>query len=381
MSAAAEASKETPKGVAAADGSGQTAEIGLERKADAEKALDPAPASAPTGESPRSQSTSAARLMNVRASEKSAESERAGSIVLAPSARPQWFTSPAPGEIPEGRISLDLDVEQGSPLVGMQASALVPAAGAKDLQLKGQSTSSLRIAEERETAPITAARASPRDLANEAVAEMAVPALPTPYPAVFSGEARRSKRSPALSAFAKDVQLISIVVPAMQPPKSAPGEGAGPSGDRKDWEPSGLSFQLPTAWLIQPSGEPLAASAAEPEINASQPSAEREARVAGKAEAERKSQFWRRLVQTQAAAKPEEAAGQSKLLKALRKFIGGSPETPAEQAYAALLQEGVRGPTRLRIGDRATLSLPFGYVFLDAEKARDLLDGDEGGAR
>ena len=80
----------------------------------------------------------------------------------------------------------------------------------------------------------------------------------------------------------------------------------------------------------------------------------------------------------QAGGKPEEAAGQSKLLRAFMLLVGGAPETPAERAYAALLQEGVRGPMRLRIGDRATLWLPFGYVFLDAEKARDLLDGEEG---
>ena len=378
LSVAAEASKEAPKSAAAADRSGQTAETGPERKADVEKALDSTPATAPTAESPRSQSASAEVLLNGGASAKAAESAGAGSIVLAPSARTQWISSPTPGETLAEGMSFELEVKRGAPLVGMQASASDPTAGAKDLQLTGPSASSLRVAGEREAAPLTAASASPRDPANEAVAEMAGPALSTPYPVVLSSEARRSKRSPALSALAKDVQLISTVVPAMQPPKPASGEGAGPSGDRKDWEPNGPSFQLSTAWLIQPSGEPWAAPATEPDIKASKPSAESEDRGAGKTEPERKSQFWRRLVQMQATGGAEEAAGQSKLLKALKQLVGGTPETPAERAYAALLQQGVRGPTRLRIGDLATLSLPFGYVFLDAEKARDLLDGEEG---
>jgi uncharacterized membrane-anchored protein len=349
------------KSRASSDRSPQSTEIGPENRAGGEKALDPAPATAPTGDAPRPYSASAEASPNSRPSENAAEPGAVRPIVLAPSARTDWISASAPDDPPLERMGIGFDGRQGSALVENRPLILEPTAGAKDLPPTGPSASSLRIGEEREEGS-PAAGPSPHDPVAEPGAAVASPLYPDPV-VPYDG-ARMSKRSP-LSAFAKDVLLISTVVPAMQPPMSASGEGAGPSGDRRAWGPSGASFQLPTAWLSQSSGERPAASVAEPEIEASKPSAEGEDRGPAKAEPERKSQFWQRLVQTQAAGGPEEAAGQSKLLKAFQQLVGGTPETPAERAYAALLQEGVRGPARLRIGDRATFSLPFGYVFLD----------------
>ncbi len=356
---------------AASDRSRQSAEHGPDTKAGVEKALaDPSPATAATGDTRRIDHASAEVSLD---GQNVVEPGGTGSIVLAPSARTHWIPASTPSEVVVERIGLGFDVKQDPALAEMRPSILDPTAGAKDLPLTAPSESSQRIAGEREASPVVGA--SPGD----SLAEPGATAASAPYAVAPHGEARGSKRSPALSAFANDVQLISTVVPAMQPPKSASGEGdAALSIVSKAWERSGASLQLPTAWLSQPSAEPAAASAAALGRKPGESSAEMEDRSAQKAEPERKSQFWRRLVQTQAADKPEEAAGQSKLLRAFRQLFGGTPETPAEQAYAALLQEGVRGPTQLRIGDRATLSLPYGYVFLDAEKARDLLDGDEG---
>ena len=49
------------------------------------------------------------------------------------------------------------------------------------------------------------------------------------------------------------------------------------------------------------------------------------------------------------------------------------PEAEAARAYASLLAQGVQGPAQIRLADRATLSLPAGRVFLEAEKARRLM--------
>ncbi|MFY9657961.1 MAG: DUF2167 domain-containing protein [Methylocystis sp.] len=364
-----------------------TRAAGPERKAGGEQALaDPGPATAPTGETPRIESASAEVLPSGHPFEKATEPAGNGSMVLVPSATTHWSYPPTPGQAPAERLSLDLDVKQGLALVEMQAPTPDATDGQKDLASTGTSSSSLLIAGELGAAPLAAilpTRASPRDSASQAVAEPGGVVASTPSPIALYGEARRSKRSPTLSAFAKDVQLISNVIPPMQPSKLPLGEGdAALSNVPKAWEPRGVSLQLPMVWLSQPSRERAAPSAAEPDIGASQPSVEGDHRSARTAEQERKSQLWRPLAQTRSAGKLErplpDSSGQSKFLRTIKQFVGGAPETPAEQAYAALLEEGVRGPTRLRIGDRATLWLPFGYVFLDAEKARELLLGEEG---
>ncbi len=48
------------------------------------------------------------------------------------------------------------------------------------------------------------------------------------------------------------------------------------------------------------------------------------------------------------------------------------------EAYAALLAQGVKGPAQVRVAERATLSLPAGQVFLEAEKARTLMGIQKG---
>ncbi|HXZ14556.1 MAG TPA: DUF2167 domain-containing protein, partial [Roseiarcus sp.] len=311
-------------------------------------------------------------------------------MVLAPMASRRWIGPIAFSFGPAGRLNLDLDVKQSFAFVETRASSFDGAAQPIDPPFMELSEPNPQVAEVAGAQP--AAQGAPGSAPGESFAEAGAGSCgalaSTPYPIVPRGEARNSRRAPTLSAFAKDVQLISNLVPPMQPPKVAQSEEhAVLSEGRQVWESGRTGFQVPMAWLSEPAassaGAPATAPAAEPEAKASESSSDGADQKGRKAEQERKSEFWRRLVATQTARKSledqqPEAARQPKLLRAIKELARGAPQTLEERAYASLLEEGVRGPARLRLADQATLWLPFGYVFLDAEKARDLIDGEEG---
>ena len=311
-----------------------------------------------------------------------------GSMVLVPTGSSRWVDPTALNSAPAGRPSLDVDLRQSFAFIETQASSLEGTARSVDppfLDLAAPKPPIDEVAEAQAPAEPPSS-APPRAAPPEPGPDSGGQPTATPYPVFPQGEARKSKRTPTLSAFAKDVQLLSNVIPPMQPPKPALGEdNAANPGGQQPWESSRTAFQAPTEWLSRPLSPSADASptgpAAKPESKSAEPSTEGDDQKARTAE--RNLQFWRRLAKTQAASKPldeqqPEAEKPSELLRAIRQFVRGAPETPEQRAYASLLGEGVHGPMRLRIADRATLWLPFGYVFLDAEKARDLLDGEEG---
>jgi uncharacterized membrane-anchored protein len=368
----------------------QSSETGPEGRPSVEKApAVPAPVAVPPGEPQGVESPALAEVKSAGGpSDESPAVAGNGSIVLAPTASNHWVGPIAPSSGPAGGLNLDLDVKQSFSFVETGASSLDGTAQAIDPPFMELSAPKPQVVEIAEAQPPAQQASSLRESFTEADAGSGGALASTPNPIVPRGEARNPKRGPTLSAFAKDVQLISNVIPPMQPPKAAQAEeNAALPGGQQAWESSRMGFQLPMAWLSEPlassPGAPATAPAAEPEIKASEFPTEGVDQKARKAEQERKSQFWRRLAATQTARKALEeqqpkAASQSKLLGAINQLVRGAPQTPEERAYASLLQEGVRGPMRLRIADRATLWLPFGYVFLDAEKARDLIDGEEG---
>jgi uncharacterized membrane-anchored protein len=55
-----------------------------------------------------------------------------------------------------------------------------------------------------------------------------------------------------------------------------------------------------------------------------------------------------------------------------------SAQNDEEKAYSALLAQGVKGPAEVRLADRATMWLPAGHVYLEAEHARKLLGVERG---
>ncbi len=231
---------------------------------------------------------------------------------------------------------------------------------------------------------------APRESSTEASAGSGGAIASSLNPIAPRSEICGARRAPALSAFARDVQRVSNVIPPMQLPKPADrGENSAVLGGQQTGESGRAGFQLPSAWLSQPTalptGAPAAIPAAEPETNASDPPTEGDNPLARKAEQDHKSRLWQRMAKAQAGGRSKNAeeqetdsASQFKFLRLIKGFLHEEPETPEARAYVSLLEEGVRGPMRLRIADRATLWLPFGYVFLDAEKARELMDGEEG---
>ncbi len=203
------------------------------------------------------------------------------------------------------------------------------------------------------------------------------------------GEVRGAKRAPALSAIATDVQRVWYVIPPMQLPKPADRpEKSAVLGGQQPWDSDGPNFRLPSAWLSQPSALPTLAqaeiAAAESETKANDPSANGDDKLARKAEQQRKPGLWQRIAKAQAASASKAAeeqelksSSQFNVLRLIKQLMRDETEIPEVRAYASLLEQGVRGPAKIRVADRATLWLPFGYVFLEAEKVRDLLDGEE----
>ncbi|WP_162009679.1 DUF2167 domain-containing protein [Methylocystis heyeri] len=78
------------------------------------------------------------------------------------------------------------------------------------------------------------------------------------------------------------------------------------------------------------------------------------------------------------AAKEEVApAGAKEQAPAAPQAVSSEPNPDEEaKAYAAMLAQGLKGPTEVRIADRATMWLPAGRVFLEGEQARKLLGID-----
>jgi uncharacterized membrane-anchored protein len=288
-----------------------------------------------------------------------------------------------------GRLSLDLDVKPTLTLTDAGSSS--PRDGAirpTDSQFMGP------WAPKPPTAEVAEARApgppAPREFSTEAGAGSGGAIASALPPIAPRGEIRGGKRPPALSAFARDVQRASNVIPPMQLPKSADRKESSPvSGGEQTWESGRTGFQMPSAWLSQtaplPTAAPASIPAAESETKTGDPSTEGDDQLARKAEQQQKSRLWQRLVKAQPASTSKAAeeqelnsASRFNLLRLIKRLMRDETETAEARAYASLLEEGVRGPTRVRIADRATLWLPFGYVFLDAEKARDLMEGEEG---
>ncbi len=197
---------------------------------------------------------------------------------------------------------------------------------------------------------------------------------------------RAAKRANAVTALAKDMQqLADWAHPIEFSPAAAPERAPSLTSsvvERSQKSPTGFSWLLSKETAVALTAARTVASNA-----GSDSSLGDDGQNAPGVEQPQKRRRWLDLVKAQAAIsavaredgqQEQTSAGPFKFLRSIKNLIGSQPATPEERAYASLLEEGVRGPRRLRIADRSTLWLPAGYVFLDAEKAVDLMSGEEG---
>jgi uncharacterized membrane-anchored protein len=157
--------------------------------------------------------------------------------------------------------------------------------------------------------------------------------------------------------------------------------GATPPAMRPRQFSGGFQWRMPSleAKPKEDSEEKPAAEANKPDVD--------DSAAARKAEQERKDAVWARVAKAQADAKAKAAAQAQKdpdadnqlpVFRVIKKLMHPEARNDEERAYAAMLKEGVKGPIRVRLADRATLWLPSGYVYIDAERARDVMDGEAG---
>ena len=304
-----------------------------------------------------------------------------GSVVLAsPVSR---FVYPASAEM----FGVDFQVKPIFAFVGAWASFLDDRGRPSALLFAGLATPKLEghevdVNESPLRRPSRFAHENP---SIEAGAEASDMVSWTSYPTVSPSAARGRKSAPA-PQLAKDIQLLSEMMPPIEFPGAAePEKGlvASPSAVQRPWD-----GRAGFAWLLSGrTAAPTVGSLADFNSNASDALLHSDGQHGPEVEQARKPQLWLDLLKAQAAngartredgQRESESAGQFKFLRAIKQLIRSQPAIPEERAYALLLEEGVRGPRRLRIADQATLWLPAGYVFLDAEKAAALMSGDEG---
>jgi uncharacterized membrane-anchored protein len=198
---------------------------------------------------------------------------------------------------------------------------------------------------------------------------------------------RSSSRSTPMDGLALEASRVSAFIPPTTAhPRNAADVGSQPIESKPASKPAGLEFHVASEAKApdaetKASGSEAVKSAAG--VEASPPSKPAEEDQAQKIEQEKKVAFWRRMSTAQTAVKTKVAAESNSqdgpLLRLYKKVLGQeAPSTTEESAYAALLEQGVKGPFRVRLADRATLWLPSGYVFLGAEQAREAMDAEEG---
>jgi uncharacterized membrane-anchored protein len=152
--------------------------------------------------------------------------------------------------------------------------------------------------------------------------------------------AQQSASSPVPAPAAQTVVSPDAAAPAQPLQQKAPEAAAQVKAPEKQGEP--VKTQAPGVAQPVQAPAPAAAQGAVPAV-----AGKEEAPAAGAKE------------QAQSAA-PQAASAEP------------NPDEEAK-AYAAMLAQGLKGPTEVPIADRATMWLPAGRVFLEGEKARKLL--------
>jgi len=314
----------------------------------------------------------------------------AASVVAAlnrPATQPEAF---APRVDPAEAASIGLEAKPRFAMVegwAVGEDALAPASSTELATLILLKTSG---APTLETAGPVAPDASTTTLAASGPSATAQPdhaAAPAHASRSIFAETRtpRASTRPQLSGLAGEIVQVSNSIPPVQfelgKPRQQDEAGGVPSVMRPAQVSGGFQWRMPES-VTKPKevveGEKTAEAA---------PQESEESLAARKAEQERKNQMWDRIAKAQAASrakalaeaqKDPDAENQLPLFRVIKKMMHPEARNDEERAYQALLKEGVKGPIRVRLAERATLWLPSGYVFIDAEKARDLMDGEAG---